>query len=1270
MTQFYQISCSCGNRMRVSEKHFGLTGACPRCGVAIAISEENIDTTLISSSGLVPGNGPSEMDVPADWTPGDIILDLYEVNGVLGTGGMGKVFKVRHCQWNIDLAVKCPRPEILSRAKGVEYVERECETWINLGLHPHIVSCYYVRRLGGIPRIFAEYVDGGSLLAWIRDGRLYEGGANRSIERILRVAIQVAWGLQHAHAHRLIHRDVKPANVMMTSDGVAKVTDFGLAQALAAVDLEGATPGNPLASSRGMTPAYCSPEQHAHAPLTHRTDMWSWALLVLEMFTRKATWRIGTAGTEALTAYMSQSVPDPRAPSMPAHLATLLKACLQQQPEARPASMQEIADVLARIYKETTGMPYPQPPPKAVGALPSTLNNRAISMLDLGKRSEAEKLWAQALQEETHHPESVYNYGLVRWRQGTVSDTALVQQLTEVAQHHAQDWLSPFLLAHVHMERGDYEAAVHLLESKVVTSADQEAANVLLKTAKGRLPFARKALRILEGHVDAVNALSVIADGKYLLSGSEDNTLRLWELASGRCMRIYEGHTGSVDAIAVSANGQFAVSASRDRSFRIWDLMAGKCVRVIETHRDATRSVCLAPNGRQILTRGADNSLQLWELSTGTVARTLAGHADWVKAICFSPAGRYALSGSADGTLRLWEVDGALCLRIFEGHVGAVEAIALSEDGAYALSGGADRTLRLWEVATGKCLRVMSGHTDSVLSIALSQNAKLAVSGGPDRTVRVWEVEAGRCLCTFAGHGDSVLAVALTPDGRYALSSGRDRTVRVWDLGPLAMRYVAPLIVCQAQRSEAILSTGIAFKQLVLQAQQLLERGDAVRAAAAIRQARVLPGFGRRNEALGEWARLYRRLPRTLLAGGWEGASFDGHAGAVKSIRLSGDGRYAVSGGADGMVKIWNMSSGKCLRTLKVRHGAVHSVACSVEGRFLVAGGEDGLIQMWDAVQGDQIQTFEGFTGTVETLALSLDGRFLVSAGLDIWIWDVATAEPLRTLEGHSSDIVSLCLSPDSLSLLSGSSDQNVALWDIASGNSLMTLAGHAGGVRTVSLSEDGRFALSGSGNMWGRPGELFLWNLETGECLHSFEGHASSVNAACLTTDCRYAVSGSSDRTVKLWETSSGECVRVFQGHADAVEALGMSRDGRYVLSGSADGKMIQWILDWELEEREREDWDEGARPYLEAFLTLHTPYAADVSQEGPQSEEEATLALTHRGKPEWNDEDFRRLMYTLGCAGYGWLTQEGVQQQLEKISARRKWSSFFVGKWGKRTR
>jgi tetratricopeptide (TPR) repeat protein len=173
------------------------------------------------------------------------------------------------------------------------------------------------------------------------------------------------------------------------------------------------------------------------------------------------------------------------------------------------------------------------------------------------------------------------------------------------------------------------------------------------------------------------------------------------------------------------------------------------------------------------------------------------------------------------------------------------------------------------------------------------------------------------------------------------------------------------------------------------------------------------------------------------------------------------------------------------------------------------------------------------------------------------------------------------------------------------------------------------------------------------GRCVRTFEGHTGAVMSVCLSSDGRWALSGSTDKTLRLWEVSSGRCVRTFKGHTGAVPSVCLSSDGRWALSGSEDKTLRLWELEWVFEAHDLTDWDEGARPWLGSFLALHSPYAAELPAEGTPSEEQIQLALTRRGKPIWTDDDFKQLLHTLACAGYGWLRPEGVRKKLEEMTA-----------------
>jgi hypothetical protein len=210
------------------------------------------------------------------------------------------------------------------------------------------------------------------------------------------------------------------------------------------------------------------------------------------------------------------------------------------------------------------------------------------------------------------------------------------------------------------------------------------------------------------------------------------------------------------------------------------------------------------------------------------------------------------------------------------------------------------------------------------------------------------------------------------------------------------------------------------------------------------------------------------------------------------------------------------------------------------------------------------------------------------------------------------------------------------------------TFAGHTNAVISVAISADGRWVLSGSEDC-----KLRLWELATGRCVRTFAEHPGGVNSIAFSPDGRWALSGSWDETLRLWELATGRCVRTFEGHTQAVHSVAISPDGRWALSGSDDMTLRLWELVWEYEFPDVAAWDEDARPHLENFLSVHTPYASFLPPDRTPSEEEIHQVPTRRGRPTWTDGDFEQLLCRLACVGYGWLRPAGVRKKLEEMAA-----------------
>ncbi len=700
----------------------------------------------------------ADLLIPERRQPGDMIADLYEVRSVIGAGGMGLVYRVHHAGWDLDLAVKSPRPEVLVWSGAIEEFEREAQTWVNLGLHPHIASCYYVRRLNGIPHVFAEYVDGGDLAGWIRSGKLHDAGPRTALRMILDIAIQLTWSLRHAHAQRVVHQDVKPANVLLAADGTAKITDFGLARAVksavrgacSVVKDAGWTSDRSSTADHGlrttdqvswggMTPAYCSPEQAAGQRLTRATDVWSWAVTVLEMFVGKASWTAGPFAAAALKEYLA-GPRDPRRPPMPAEVAALLQRCLARRPADRPNDLVAVAEELAAVYRKATGMAYPRATPRPADVRADSLNNRAVSLLDLNRRGEAETLLERALAIDPHHPEAAYNRGVLHWRWGRLTDAALVAQLAEAATAHADLWHYPYRIGLVHLERGDAEAAIRALE----TAAHQPQAGGEVAPA---LATARAGAGVWAGCLQTLDCpgawyahhLLLSADG-WLALFDADAAIEVWDVNAGARQRRLRGHEGSVTALALSADGRRLLSGDRKGMLNWWEVSTGRCLRSVNGHRGAVAFVSLSHDGWHAMSGAIDGDtgtlvLRQWELGTGRCIRsfTLGAPGD-LRGMCISPDLRRAAWADAS-KLHVWDlVRGRPIETIRAGET--IDALTVDWRHERAVTAGSRHGIRLWELATGDCVTQGAGHANRITALAIAGDGDRAVTAGRDEMLR------------------------------------------------------------------------------------------------------------------------------------------------------------------------------------------------------------------------------------------------------------------------------------------------------------------------------------------------------------------------------------------------------------------------------------------------------------------------------------------------------------------------------------------------------
>ncbi len=577
---------------------------------------------------------------------------------------------------------------------------------------------------------------------------------------------------------------------------------------------------------------------------------------------------------------------------------------------------------------------------------------------------------------------------------------------------------------------------------------------------------------IATGHENIVRAVAISRSNTFLISGSIDHSLRMWDVESGQCLKTMEAHAQSVWCIAISPDEKFALSGSTAH-IRKWDLATGESVQILDGHASAVRTVAISHDGKFAVSGSVDNTLRKWDLATGECSHVLTGHLNVVHTVAISPNGMFAVSGSSDNTLRVWDLATGRCLDVLVGHTNFVYSVAISQDGKFAISGSVDNTIRRWDLEAGTCINVLEGHTQNVWSVAISQNGKFAISGSSDKTIRKWDLETGRCLEILEGHSKGVQSVAISSYGDFVVSGSADNTIRKWDLVTRKCVYV-------------------------------LGRNTAESSSVAIYDGGRLALSGS-DKTIRKWDLETGKCIQTL----------DGHQGIVYTITISHDNTLAISGSDDNTLRVWDLANGKCLMILKGHQQTVRTIAISQNAKFALSGSDDKTIRKWDLKTGNCVQVLEGNLSGVWALSISHDGKFAFSGSNDRSVrkWDLTNGRCLQVRREHSSSVRFVLVSRDDTYYLTASGDNALRKWDLDTGRCLQILEGHTDTILSVALSQDGKYAMSGS-----RDNTFRLWDMATGQCLQVVVGQADIISAVAFSQDLQFALSTSREGVIRMW--------------------------------------------------------------------------------------------------------------------------------------------------------
>ncbi|WP_250280953.1 WD40 repeat domain-containing serine/threonine protein kinase [Frankia sp. CiP1_Cm_nod2] len=711
-------------------------------------------------------------------------LPGYDLGDEIGAGTFGVVFAAWHRRLQRDAAVK-----VLDGGYGRAVAGFATEARILAALdHQHVVRVYDYVETGGLRLLVMEMLAGGTLTRRHRAGMLPEEACA--------VGLAIAAALTCAHSRGVLHRDIKPDNILFDATGLLKVVDFGLAKQV----------GGPPAAAGAVagTPLYMAPEQIEGGRLGPASDLYALGVLLYLLLTGATPF----APASSILRQRPDQVPPPP-PGVPVQVADVIMWALANDPVARPPSALAFALDLARAAAEAYGwgwlarsgiVLHIDAEVRAAAERPFTSTRPALPPTANGDTPPAHGDASSVPSTGGASPGGAFSGG-------ALSDAEAGGRLASRprrARPRRRPGMTPG-----HRRRGG--ASRRRIVAMAVLIAVSAAA-LVAATRGGDLSEAgaRPLGPPLTGPTGPAGwVLSVVfsPNEQVLASSSRDGTVRLWDITDRAHPRLLgrplTGPTDGVTSVAFSPDGHTLAGGSWDRTIWLWDVTDLAAPRPlagpIAGHTDAVTAVAFSPDGKILASGSRDRTVRLWDVTDRSDPRPLGepliSHSDAVVSVAFSPDGRALASAGYDNTVRLWDLTDRSRPRLFGsplvGHTAFVFSVAFSPDGHVLASGGFDGTIRLWNVTDrsdphliGDPLRVSTSTT--VRSVAFSPNGRTLASGSFEGMIRLWDIadpSRPRPLGgPLTGHQDWVLSVAFSPDGRTLASGSRDNTVRLWKL--------------------------------------------------------------------------------------------------------------------------------------------------------------------------------------------------------------------------------------------------------------------------------------------------------------------------------------------------------------------------------------------------------------------------------------------------------------------------------------------------------
>jgi len=635
------------------------------------------------------------------------------------------------------------------------------------------------------------------------------------------------------------------------------------------------------------------------------------------------------------------------------------------------------------------------------------------------------------------------------------------------------------------------------------------------------------------------------SDGNYLVTGSYDNTLKLWNAKNGKEIRTFSMHTGPVRTVCFSPDGNRILTSSVDNNAQVYDITTGKLLVELVIDIDRLFKACYSPDGSKILTMNDRDGIALWNAENGEkLGEYKKDYSATIYPEWFSPDGKKLMTYVNYKESQLIDLTDSTKNKTF--LMEKAFSYAISPDNKYLAIGSNKQLVKLFNLESGEELYALDPNKEKSCDgcktlISFSHNSKYLASFSKYSGVVLWDVKKGSRVQSFEFDDSWTDEIAFSPDDNYVVATADDESV-AWEIktGKKIMQLSYNGLECLpvfSPDSKYLLTTN-------------------QNNTAALWDIRT----GRKSKIYEGFLNKIRDDGMKFDQGNWYHSNIIRYLNMKSALALSPDGKSLIKGNIDSIAILLNVKTGKIEKKFIGHSQAVICADISSDGKLLVTGSGDRRIKLWDVATGNLITTFKGYTELIFDVQFSSDNKYILGSSWDatMRIWETESGKLIRYMNLDKVSPYRVEFTPNDLYIAASDLGNNFKLWEVDAGKEFRSIIGHTDLVTDLCFSPDGKLMVSAS-----LDGKVKVWDLLSGMLVNKYSGHNSGVFSVAFHPSGEYVLSGGNDRTIRIWDPATGKDLHTLKGHSGGITSLQVSEDGKTLVSCSVDGELKVWDLE-----------------------------------------------------------------------------------------------------------